>query len=384
MPTDGTLHAAAPLVAALLAWFDASARDLPWRSRPSLYGTWISEMMLQQTTVAAVVPYWQRFLARFPDVGALAAADEAEVLALWSGLGYYRRARLLHQASRMIVARHGGSLPTDRAGWRELPGVGEYAAGAIASIGLGERAAALDANARRVLTRWAVGDPAALPAWTPARLRSLGEALVPADRPGAWNEAVMELGATVCRARDPGCGACPVAAWCRAGLAGTAHLVPAPVVRAAAQPVAVSMAVAQCGGRVLLLPPERPPLPGPDSWPAPVRADLGGLHRGLWGLPTTAWYAPPGDPAAWTAQALAAWSAWAGPDLAAPPRRIGRAVHAITRYKLVVEIVALEFRPGASAASAGGPDAEWTPWPSTRPVSKLVRKVVAGLSHPSG
>ncbi|MBE0564675.1 MAG: A/G-specific adenine glycosylase, partial [Krumholzibacteria bacterium] len=118
-------------------------------------------MMLQQTTVATVVPYWERFLARFPDVAALAAADEAEVLSLWSGLGYYRRARMLHAAARLLVDRQAGRLPADHAGWAALPGVGDYAAGAIASIGLGERVPALDANARRVLVRWCAADPVA-------------------------------------------------------------------------------------------------------------------------------------------------------------------------------------------------------------------------------
>ena len=145
----------------LLAWYDAEARRLPWRERPSLYGTWISEIMLQQTTVATVIPYWERFMARLPDVGALAAADESEVLTLWSGLGYYRRARSLHQAARQIAADHAGRLPTDAVGWRALPGVGDYTAGAVASIGAGERVPAVDANARRVLTRWLCDSEAA-------------------------------------------------------------------------------------------------------------------------------------------------------------------------------------------------------------------------------
>ena len=138
----------------LLVWYDAVARDLPWRRETTLYGTWIAEIMLQQTTVRAVAPRWSTFLERFPDVSTLAAAAESEVLAAWSGLGYYRRARLLHRAARELRDRHGGRLPTSHDQWRALPGVGEYTAGAIGSIGLGLPVAAIDANVRRVLTRW--------------------------------------------------------------------------------------------------------------------------------------------------------------------------------------------------------------------------------------
>ncbi len=154
----------------VLAWYDARRRDLPWRRDPTLYGIWISEMMLQQTTVAAVVPYWQRFVARFPDVAVLAAATEPEVLEHWSGLGYYRRAQHLHAAARAVVANHGGRLPLSVEGWRALPGVGPYAAGAIASIGLGLPVPAVDANVRRVITRWVAADAVAGEAM-PARAR---------------------------------------------------------------------------------------------------------------------------------------------------------------------------------------------------------------------
>lgn len=369
---------------ALLAWFDRHARDLPWRREPDLYRTWISEMMLQQTTVAAVIPFWERFTARFPDVEALAAADEAEVLALWSGLGYYRRARMLHAAARQIVAAQGGRLPTDRAGWVALPGVGDYAAGAIASIGLGEAVPALDANARRVLVRWAAADPLAAAAWTPARLRALGAVLVPAARPGAWNEAVMELGATVCRARDPHCPACPVGAWCRAGLAGTAAQVPPPVVRTTALPVALSMAVVRRGDQLLLLPPGSGPVLSPAAWGEPARADLGGLHRGLWGLPTTPWYPSPADAAARQEDSLDRWRCWAGPTLVGAPVVAGRVSHAITRFRLSVTVVAMALDPASDPLPADCPGAIWATLPTPRPLSKLVRKVVARESHPSG
>ena len=212
----------------LLDWFDDHQRELPWRQNRSLYGTWISEVMLQQTTVAVVVPYWEKFLTAFPDVAALAAATEEDVLSHWSGLGYYRRAHQLHAAARMVVADLGGALPRDREGWRALPGIGPYASGAIASIGLGERVPAIDANSRRVLSRWLVSDPAAAVKLQPAHLELTGGTLVDEARPGDWNEALMELGALVCRAADPRCQVCPIGGLCRAGVAGTAGRIPSP------------------------------------------------------------------------------------------------------------------------------------------------------------
>lgn len=374
----------APAVPVLLAWFDAAGRDLPWRRRRTLYGTWISEMMLQQTTVATVVPYWERFLARFPDVAALAAADEAEVLSLWSGLGYYRRARMLHAAARLLVDRQAGRLPADHAGWAALPGVGDYAAGAIASIGLGERVPALDANARRVLVRWCAADPVAAAGMGQSALRELGSALVPARRPGAWNEALMELGAIVCRARDPRCGACPVAAWCRAGRAGRAADVPPTRPRPAVLPVRVSVAVVRCCGQVLLLRPGSAAVPAPAAWGQPAREDLAGLHRGLWGLPSTAWFPAAAEPGPGPGFALDLWRRWAGSALVRPPVAAGRIAHGITRFRLAVEVVAMELRAGTDAGAPGGADAVWSPWPPIHPVSKLVRKVVARESHGSG
>ncbi len=210
---------------ALLAWYDAHARDLPWRRRPSLYGTWVSEIMLQQTTVTTVTPRWPDFLARFPDVQALAAAPEAEVLAMWSGLGYYRRARNLHAAARAIVAA-GGGLPRTLAGWRALPGIGDYAAGAIASIGLGLAHAAVDANVRRVLTRWACRSGPEAATLGPRDLQRLAQQHLDVQRPGDWNQALMDLGAEVCRSDQPRCPGCPVASWCAAALAAATDEVP--------------------------------------------------------------------------------------------------------------------------------------------------------------
>jgi A/G-specific adenine glycosylase len=370
------------LHAALLNWFAASARDLPWRRRRSLYGTWLSEMMLQQTTVAAVVPYWERFMERFPDVRALAAADEAEVLAMWSGLGYYRRARMLHAAARAMAAA-GGRLPADHAGWLALPGVGDYAAGAVASIGLGQRVPAVDANARRVITRWAAADPEAAARLGKADVRRLAENLVPAANPGAWNEGLMELGATVCRARDPRCGGCPVADWCAAGRSGRAAEVPPPVRRAAPTAVSAAVLVVRRGGEILLEPPGGGRLVPVTGAPV-VRGDLAGLHKGMWSLPTTPWHGAAEDRPAWLLGAQEAWQAWGGSLLAGPPEPVGHFSHGITRFRLALDVLAAPAVPGADAEALAGPGARWTPWPTDLPVSRLVRKALAVESRPQG
>lgn len=251
----------------LLAWFDKNKRQLPWRHHRTLYGTWISEMMLQQTTVKVVVPYWEKFLTAFPDVKALAAADLEEVLSLWSGLGYYRRARQLHEAARIVVTQLDGELPCQIEGWLALPGIGPYAGGAVASIGLGRRVPALDANARRVFSRWLVGDPHDLAHLKPTHLDQVATLLVDEDRPGDWNEAVMELGALVCRATGPGCSVCPVRSLCKANLAGTVDLVPPAKTAAKSLGVHLGLLVVQWKDQVLLLPPGTGPVAVPTDSP---------------------------------------------------------------------------------------------------------------------
>jgi len=193
----------------LLRWYDANRRDLPWRRTKDPYAIWVSEVMLQQTQVATVIPYWERWLARFPTVESLAAADEQDALSLWQGLGYYRRCRLLLQGSRW-VEKHG--LPTDAEGWLAVPGVGRYTAGAIASISQNDPAALVDGNVERVYARVA-GDDASGPAlnrnawvWAETELYR--------PRPGDWNQALMELGATVCKPVKPDCTKCPLEGQC--------------------------------------------------------------------------------------------------------------------------------------------------------------------------
>ena len=192
----------------LLRWYDANRRDLPWRETRDPYRIWLSEIMLQQTRVAAVLEHYRIFLERFPDVQALASATEDLVLAAWSGLGYYRRARMLHQCAKEIVRKHGGRFGQDSEGLLELPGIGRYTAAAIASIAFGEAVAVVDGNVERVLRRLAGTELSKPRYWQEA------QALLAAARPGDSNQAMMELGAMVCVPREPRCLLCPVRKWC--------------------------------------------------------------------------------------------------------------------------------------------------------------------------
>jgi A/G-specific adenine glycosylase len=192
----------------LLAWYGAHARDLPWRESRHPYRVWLSEIMLQQTRAAAVIEHYNEFLRRFPSVRKLAGARPASVLAAWSGLGYYRRARMLHAAAKVIVQQLGGRFPTTVEGWRTLPGIGRYTAAAIASIAFGEAVAVVDGNVRRVLQRVSGRRPAGEELWRAA------EELLDRERPGDFNQAMMELGATVCTPRAPACLTCPVMKLC--------------------------------------------------------------------------------------------------------------------------------------------------------------------------
>lgn len=213
----------------LEAWFPGAARILPWRERRTGYGALVSELMLQQTQVSRVVDAFARFMARFPSVVALADADEGEVLAAWQGLGYYRRARLLHRAARAIRDSHGGTVPADAEALTTLPGIGRYTAGAIASIVFGERTPIVDGNVLRVLSRLAdhptrMGDPAA-ERWAWVQAERLVQVSI---SPAVCNEALMELGATVCTPAAPRCGSCPLAGLCAARASGRAAEIPAP------------------------------------------------------------------------------------------------------------------------------------------------------------
>ncbi|MFL5150449.1 MAG: A/G-specific adenine glycosylase, partial [Microvirga sp.] len=220
--------ASKPEAGELLAWYDRHRRDLPWRAKagvpPDPYRVWLSEIMLQQTTVAAVKPFYERFLQRFPTVARLAEAPVEEVMQAWAGLGYYSRARNLHACAKAVAEGHGGRFPDTEAGLRRLPGIGAYTAAAIAAIAFDRPAAAVDGNVERVVSRlFLVETP--LPKAKPA-IRDLAEALVPAGRPGDFAQALMDLGATICTPKRPACALCPWMRPCRARGAGLQEAYP--------------------------------------------------------------------------------------------------------------------------------------------------------------
>lgn len=259
-------HAA--IAEALAAWFEHAARDLPWRRTRDAYAIWVSEVMLQQTRVETVLGYWPRFVARFPDLGSLAAADEQEVLSLWSGLGYYRRARFLHRGARFVRDELGGALPDAAAELRKVPGIGRYTAGAIASIAYDRPEPLVDGNVARVHARLAaLADPAEQDATHAGHWEFVARVLEQGS-PRVLAQALMELGATVCTPRSPRCDACPLASRCRARAGGLTADIPA-VKKKKASPELHFHAVALRWGDKLLV--ER-------------RANEG-LLAGLWCLP---------------------------------------------------------------------------------------------------
>jgi A/G-specific adenine glycosylase len=250
----------------LRRWYERNRRDLPWRRTSEPYAIWVSEIMLQQTRVETVLPYYERFVSRFPDPQALARATEDEVLSAWSGLGYYSRARNLHRAASTIAAA--GAFPGDFASILALPGAGAYTAAAVASIAFGEPHAAVDGNVLRVLARIA-NDPSDIgSARTKKRFQARAEALLDRRNPGVFNQAMMELGATVCLSRAPLCPLCPVRAFCEAEKQGTARQLPVKLRPAAVSEVAMTVAAVRRRGRLLLW--KRPP---------------GGFMAGFWELP---------------------------------------------------------------------------------------------------
>jgi A/G-specific adenine glycosylase len=267
---------AAP-AAVLLAWYDCVRRLLPWRAAPGLtpdpYRVWLSEIMLQQTTVKAVLPRYAVFLRRWPDIAALASAELGEVLAAWAGLGYYARARNLHACAREVVQRFGGRFPTTEAALRTLPGVGDYTAAAIAAIAFGAYATPVDGNIERVVARlFAVTTP--LPAAKP-EIKTLAGSLTPATRSGDFAQSLMDLGATICTPRRPACGLCPLRPECGAYAAGLAEVLPYREVKAG-RPVRRGTAFVALRGDGLVLLRERP---------------LKGLLGGMLETPSSPWIA---------------------------------------------------------------------------------------------
>jgi A/G-specific adenine glycosylase len=261
---------AARFAPALLAWFDVDGRhDLPWQRDPTPYRVWVSEIMLQQTQVATVVPYFESFMQRFPDIRTLAAARLDAVLHLWSGLGYYARARNLHRAAQVMMRKHGGRFPATFEEVMALPGIGRSTAGAILSLASGQRHPILDGNVKRVLARYFGVEGYPGEAEVERRLWALAEACMPQQRVAQYTQGIMDLGATLCTRSRPACLLCPVGADCVARLAGTQERLPAPKPRTRRPRREAWLVVARRGEQKVLLE-RRPPT---------------GIWGGLWGLP---------------------------------------------------------------------------------------------------
>ncbi|MGB8540568.1 MAG: A/G-specific adenine glycosylase [Candidatus Acidiferrales bacterium] len=238
----------------LLRWFRAHKRDLPWRASRDPYRIWVAEVMLQQTRIAAVMPYYDRFLHQFPDVESLASAPTAEVLKLWSGLGYYSRARNLHRAAKEIVAQHNRKFPRTLDEALELPGIGTYTAAAVLSIAYDVPLGVVDGNVARVLARLrAIPDDLRQPRrWR--ELANIAQNWLPRDAAGDWNQALMELGEVICTPQIPRCEICPVSKWCRAYKLGLTDKIPAPRIKRATEHIKIAAAILRdARGRTILV-----------------------------------------------------------------------------------------------------------------------------------
>ncbi|MDO3378125.1 A/G-specific adenine glycosylase [Geoalkalibacter halelectricus] len=311
----------------LLAWYGAAGRDLPWRRTRDPYRIWLSEVMLQQTTVEAVVPYYERFLQALPDVRRLAAASLDEVIALWAGLGYYSRARNLHAAARRVVAEHGGIFPADLDELLALPGIGRSTAGAILSIAFDRPAPILDGNVRRVLCRLFALEENPRAGAAEKQLWAWAAALTPADHPHDYAQAIMDLGATLCVPRRPDCPRCPLADLCRARALGLAEKLPLAAAKRKVPEVVRVALVIRRGDEVLV-------------WRRPYR----GLLGGLWEFPD-AEVAAGGSPDE-TAAELAARQGATG------VQSIGGVRHAYSHFRLDLRLYAADLaEPGRVAES---------------------------------
>jgi A/G-specific adenine glycosylase len=348
---------AKPDAAALLAWYDINRRELPWRAGqgevPDPYRVWLSEIMLQQTTVAAAKPYFERFLGRFPTIEALAAAPAEAVMQLWAGLGYYARARNLHACAKVAVVRFGGRFPVDAATLGTLPGIGPYTAAAVAAIAFDAPVAAVDGNVERVVARlWAIEEP--LPQARSA-IRDLAATMVPGRRAGDFAQALMDLGATVCTPKRPDCGRCPWRGHCRARAEGAQESYPRKEakrqgrLRRGAAFVAV-----RNGGAVLIT--TRPPK---------------GLLGGMAEVPGTAWTATFDE-----AKALAS-----APVVADWRRIPGVVRHVFTHFPLELTV----FVGHVPAAAAPPPECRWIGFEglADEALPSLMRKVLAQARVPT-
>ncbi len=345
------------LRADLLAWFDQFARELPWRmvhaggphgeSGRDPYRVWVSEVLLQQTQVSRGKLYFERFITQFPTVHALANAPQEAVLKAWEGCGYYARARNLHQAAQQVAR---SSLPTTYAEWLALPGVGPYTAAAVSSLAFGERRAVNDGNVRRVLARL-YAQPTPAPRW----VQQQADALLDPARPGDWNEALMDLGATLCTPKAPQCGRCPLTAHCQAYQQAQPSAYPAPKPRTAVKAVT---------GAALILTPRQDPDTAQADQHVYLEQRTGTLLGGLYGLPVQE-----GED---VAQALSLLCQRLHVAQHAPaPRHLGTVQHAMTHRRITLQIFHAELPPTLSAQEV-----------AQHPLSRLDHKALALLGAP--
>ena len=334
----------------LMTWYERHRRDLPWRRTRDPYAIWISEIMLQQTRVETALPYYQEFLNRFPTVEDLARAEIEEVLGAWSGLGYYRRARMLHGAARQISAR-GGRLPDNLDELRQMPGVGSYTAAAIGSIAFGIAEPAIDGNVERVISRYLGIDSDPKKGEGRRRVLAGAREMIDERRPGDSNQALMELGATLCRPRRPQCEDCPLCAGCQARITGDPESLPVSGPRPRTIRVRRRVAVVQNGQRVLLF----------------RRPESSGQLAGMWELP----WVESVDGVPRQAQFEDRYPGeWKLGD------SVGVVRHAITQRSFEIEV--LSARLATAEVVADGPEAGWfdTAEIAALPVSSMVRKVL--------
>jgi len=348
----------------LLDWYRTNKRDLPWRRTKDPYRIWVAEVMLQQTRVDTVIPYYERFLKKFPDVRTLARASEDSVLKAWESLGYYSRARHLHEAARVVVSQSGGVIPAGMDDLRKLPGVGAYTAGAILSIAFGRRVAAVDGNVIRVIARlFAVEDPVD-GSKAKRRIGAIAQGLVPASEPGHYNQALMDLGSGICTPRSPACPACPLAMACRARRKGVQESIPVKRKAAAVPHREAAVAVIRNErGEILLV-------------KRPGRGLLGGLWRFPGGV------LEEGDaPSAWLRRSLRA-------ELglnAIPGRKLFSVEHGYSHFTVTAHVFACTIR-GAIPDSGGEEQWRWVGMKglSRLAVSRLEGKILKAMRpvHP--
>jgi A/G-specific adenine glycosylase len=326
----------------LLAWFRRHKRDLPWRRQVTPYRTWISEIMLQQTTVATVAKRFEAWIRRWPDVAALARATETELLRAWEGLGYYTRARNLGKAARLIVEHHAGRLPSDPTALRALPGIGEYTSAAILSIAFGRPIPLIDANVRRVMMRLLGMTRAS--ATVERRILAALQALVSRRRPGAFNEAMMEIGALICLPEAPCCFSCPLAGFCQARATGRIALDSR---RQAITPRRSAIAIVLAGGKVLLR-----------------HREPGEINAGMWSFPIVATGDAPVAPGA--------FKRFGRP--VAPLESLTPRVHAYTRFRERLEPVIVRVERITPAE----PGERWIRWADLdrHPMPSVYRRIL--------